>query len=432
MALLHEPWRDEAQAWLVATSATSLYDLLVRSSAEASGPVYYLLLRPWALYFPNAFPGAVFFVSFFGTALFALVFSRTPWVPPLWRGLVLFGYLFGYEYSCISRLYGWGCFFFWMGICRDRKGQQSGLVWLGLSILTQLSFLFAVIGWVAYRWRTGQSLKRYLALAVPLLLLAWHTALGAPLRNWGWVPWVGVFPFFNSLGTTLIAPLLHGPRLDAYGILVFCGLLLALTPPARLGFAAAMMGFIALFVFRYKGTAEVRHGGALFLLFLSLASESKSTLPGASRWIAVLLVANCLTGLGVRFQDYRRNFGDGLSAAVLIDQKAKALKRPVRLYAHKREEGFVIAAKLGVPIWVNGLPVEMPFFPQLPETSRPDLSFEKCVSTFYCVHAQNPAEPVPGATSVGTWSLLFKATQSIREPISVYEFTPTPLPSGRF
>src|SRR4051812_40575150 len=44
---LHEPWFDEAQAWLIARDAT-LWEILGRMSYEGSPPLWHLLLAPLA------------------------------------------------------------------------------------------------------------------------------------------------------------------------------------------------------------------------------------------------------------------------------------------------------------------------------------------------------------------------------------------------
>ena len=64
----HEAWRDEAQAWLVAKSAVSVKDLFFLSSLEATPPVYYVLLWPWAKLNPGGFLWLQWVVSFAGTA----------------------------------------------------------------------------------------------------------------------------------------------------------------------------------------------------------------------------------------------------------------------------------------------------------------------------------------------------------------------------
>lgn len=429
-ALFHEPWRDEAQAWLIARNAPDFYEILIRSSVEASGPLYYFLLRPWAIVLPNAFPSAVFWVSFAGMVLFAWDFSRTPWIPLLWRWGILGGFLFGYEYAVTARLYGWGCFFLWRGICEDRKDHPRAILWLSFACLTQLSFLFSTLGWCTYRVLQHCPIKRYFFLTPAIALLAAHVSLGAPYRHWEWVPWNGVAAFFKSLGTTLAVPLLQGPHLDFMGILFFAIFLLPLNKNARAAFSVAIAFLIFIFVFRYRGTAEPRHGGALFVLYLALLAENFPLSKGKRNLVLALFILNLATGLGMRIQDGIFRFGDGMAAAEAIRQRSQSTAKPPRVYINKGEESFVIAARLGIVPWHRGAPLEGPFFPGATRAWKketpplPDLQagIEFCAKDHTCFFALHPAEPAPKTLSGGEWTTLYFKPRALREPIAVYEF----------
>src|SRR5262245_25526035 len=152
VAHCHEPWRDEAQAWLVARSSSTLYDLLYRSALEATGPLYYLLLWPWARAFPLAFPALIFWISWAGTFCATALLLFATRLPLAVSAAAAFGYLFGYEYPVISRLYGWGSLLLLAGILADLRGRRRlATLFLSLACLVQLNFVFAAGSWCAFQ-----------------------------------------------------------------------------------------------------------------------------------------------------------------------------------------------------------------------------------------------------------------------------------------
>jgi hypothetical protein len=105
--VFHEPWKDEAQAWLIARQSTGLITLLHNSRYEGSPVLWHLLLLPltrvgWiplmsGLNLASA-TGAVFLFAAFSP------FQRAA------RALFAFGYLPLYEWGTIARNYALGVF----------------------------------------------------------------------------------------------------------------------------------------------------------------------------------------------------------------------------------------------------------------------------------------------------------------------------------
>lgn len=102
-SLHHEPWRDEAQAWLIARDLP-LPGVLAQMSWEGSPALWHVLLFPFAQagapYASEAVIHAVLALAAMG-----LFLRRAPF--PLWlRALVVFSYYFSYEYAVVARNYG--------------------------------------------------------------------------------------------------------------------------------------------------------------------------------------------------------------------------------------------------------------------------------------------------------------------------------------
>jgi len=101
--LVHEPWFDEAQAWLLARDA-SLLDLLTKYLRyEGHPPLWYFILHvPAALGMPYKTINVVSALIAAGGVLLLLLNREIPLVI---RGLLPFTYFVAYQYTIISRSY---------------------------------------------------------------------------------------------------------------------------------------------------------------------------------------------------------------------------------------------------------------------------------------------------------------------------------------
>ncbi len=103
MMLSHEPWRDELQAWALARSAATPFDIIPSIRGEGHPPGWYWVLWPVAKLYPPVL----------GLQITALALaSATTWITvrhlPLSltvRTLIVFGYFPLFEYATIARHY---------------------------------------------------------------------------------------------------------------------------------------------------------------------------------------------------------------------------------------------------------------------------------------------------------------------------------------
>ena len=102
LLMYHEPWRDEADAWLIARDAPlSGWMMLL---ARTGQPVLWdLIVLPFARTgFPYSTEGTLHLLIACGSA--AIVLFRAPF--PMWqRALIIFSYYMSYEYLAIARNY---------------------------------------------------------------------------------------------------------------------------------------------------------------------------------------------------------------------------------------------------------------------------------------------------------------------------------------
>lgn len=104
MALVHEPFFDEAEAWQIARSASLKTLLLETTHYEGHPPLWHLILMPLAKAgAPYELSLTLVSLAFMGTAVFFIL--RYAPFPRLVRLMLPFTYFFFYQYGVISRVY---------------------------------------------------------------------------------------------------------------------------------------------------------------------------------------------------------------------------------------------------------------------------------------------------------------------------------------
>ncbi len=99
----HEPWVDEAQAWLVARDVPNLASLVDQMGYEGSPALWHIILLPFA---KSGAPYSSMAVIHFLVMLTAIIlFIRNAPFSPLQKFLFVFGYYIFYEYNIIARSY---------------------------------------------------------------------------------------------------------------------------------------------------------------------------------------------------------------------------------------------------------------------------------------------------------------------------------------
>ncbi len=100
----HEPWFDEAQAWLIAQDASILELITSITHYEGHPPIWFLVLMPFAklgLPFEIGLKTVNFVIA---TTAMGLLIFKAPF-PRIIRCTIPFTYFFFYQYGVISRTY---------------------------------------------------------------------------------------------------------------------------------------------------------------------------------------------------------------------------------------------------------------------------------------------------------------------------------------
>jgi len=370
----HETWRDEAQAWLVAKSSSTIYELLLRSSMEATGPLYYLGLWPITQFFPQSFPHSLWIYSSAGSFLavwrILQVFRNQLFVGTL----LVFGFFVGFELGAISRLYGWGVFFLFSGILSfERKRLGHAFFYFSLCPLLQLSLVFACFPIIAAEtWENRKRLKPYLigaSIFVASLLIAYfHQSLSANTKEWT----LWALPQKLSLvGSSLAMPFLNSSyQVGIGGLALLLFGLLCLPLRKSLLFCTGLFPFFLIFLCHYShyaGPAQARHAGALHLVWVFFVA-TELQLGRLSRkksfFFFALLAASVVSSLHIRYRDAILSYSDQLPIARKIEELQ--IEEPELIpwiYINDEIYGSVIASTLGEPLY-SGIQYRPYFYPQ--------------------------------------------------------------------
>lgn len=211
VSALHEPWKDETQAWRMAIDSHGVGELVRNARYEGHPLLFHLMLQAVGLLSRSWWAAVAMHVIVACIAAW-LVLRYAPFTR-LQKLLIVFGYWSAYEYSVVVRPYGLG-----------------------------MMFAFAACAaWLAPRRRVGWSV-------VCLLLLANTTAMGTMLAmalaaafafDWAWPDDVASRP---STRTLVIA----GVAVAAVALLVLYLAVAQIRPPADADYQGEARSPVAL------------------------------------------------------------------------------------------------------------------------------------------------------------------------------------------
>ena len=274
----HEPWRDEAQAWLL-TRDLPLWDLLRHIHYEGSPALWHVLLYPFAatglpMYWMHIIHTCI------AISITWLVLFKAPFSPWLKLGFI-FSYFMLWEYSVIARSYSLGILLLFLIAWQYPHRHTSPLRYLALIALlfntnvhsifpaTALSLVYAFeVVSTAKHWR--RYVPAGLVLLIGISFSIWQLIPSPDTTNqslahiFSWrAPFIAFanayFPgiprtAYITIGLALLISVLH------------MVLLYKRSKPIAGILILSYAGLIYLFVFKHTGSA--RHHGLLLMLML--------------------------------------------------------------------------------------------------------------------------------------------------------------------
>jgi hypothetical protein len=370
--LHHEPWRDELQAWMVASDAHSLPELFQNVKYEGHPALWYIVL--FAVTRVSDTPFAMAVVHILISTLTIAVFAGYTVLPRPPKVLFAFGYAAFFEFNLISRGYALGLLFV-MAFCalypqRDRRLVQCALV-LALMANTSpfglmLSLALGAHVLFDHLARFGRTASyRRVAAAVGLLLAGWilsvvqiypeadssfpvsYASGGFALKRLG-------FALSRILTSYLPLPDFSQPHFwnrtvfSGWAVLAQVALSLALFLVFTAGFLRkrrlALLyvgGTVLMLAFVYQTRlAFHRYGLHLFVLLVTcfclepcceddlrtpwLRRVSERVRPWAGRLFIALLAGGVYAGVGAYLEDLARPFSASTEAAAFLRAKGVA------------------------------------------------------------------------------------------------------------
>ena len=372
--LRHEMWRDELQAWRIATGSHSLSELLENARYEGHPPLWYLCLYVLSRFSNDPVLMQVFHLGL-GVAAIFVICRYAPFTR--WqKGCLVFGYFFFYEYLIVSRNYALGVLAL-VSFCAIRAKWPDRMLTCAivLAIMINTSAFGAIIALACGGWlllesfrcsdrvplmsRAGVVLILGLGLAAAMMqsapppdnsprMLGWSaTVLIEPLERtvsaiWkAYVPLPLTLPHFWNTNLLDEIPTLRLGRtvLGAQDIqtilsvvlLVSAALMLRRTPSVMLLYVVATSGLL-LFM-HFKVNHGIRHTGHVFLvllacLWLSFSQQQFSTSAFRRSAITIsvtlLFATHALSGGLAAATDLVLPFSAGKETAEFIQRRGYA------------------------------------------------------------------------------------------------------------
>ncbi|GAC1330154.1 MAG: hypothetical protein NVSMB17_07230 [Candidatus Dormibacteria bacterium] len=342
----HEPWFDEAQAWLLARDANPL-QLITRYAGYEGTPVlwHFLLLVPAKTHMPYITLNLLsMLIALAGVVLFLRYAPFPAWL----RVVFTFSYYAAYQYSVVARSY---CLLlpamFLLAMAYGRRRERplpyvAGLLFLaniavhGTVIAAILALLFGVEvlrgdgAWMAGRRRVA---------------FAWLVALGVCFGALGLMLRTPADQYFVSPGLNLnpvharqvvihVVKTMFAEQALVSGVVLLVSLAWFIRSRHLLLFLLPFLGLLAIFVFKYFSPW---HEGIVFLLWIfvmwvSFAErEPARAHPGTRRAALVALVTTLLVQVswtvGTVAYDLNGPYSGSQAAAAFI--KARGIDRTV-------------------------------------------------------------------------------------------------------
>lgn len=278
LVILHEPWRDEAQAWLLARDHT-LTSLLHHMSYEGTPPLWHLILMPFAK-LGAPFATMKFIHWAMAGVTFGLFFFRSS-LSLLEKTLFLFGYYALFEYNIVARNYlvTFLLLMLWVQLLPHRKtlwgafGYASLIFLLGFASVHSLVVALALWGEWAFDllFKKEGDAKRWLAWGLTTVGLAGIFWMMLPKPDHISMPLKYMTAHHNAIraiGFSLFPGVSYGiPKITAAiaaAIYLVWGRFVFLNRKHWLFFLGAPIGLLLLFVLIYPG--DFRHHGFVFML----------------------------------------------------------------------------------------------------------------------------------------------------------------------
>lgn len=363
----HEPWRDEAESWLSARD-NGFFESLALARYEGHPRLWHLILAPLAQF------GAPIWSMKFVNVAFALVggyllIFLAPFHLVI-RALILFSYLFSYEYPVLARSYQLSVTLILLLACLHLRRRERPYLYssvLGLLANTNiLGFIVACSVFVSgfletkerFKWLRTGALPGIGGILFAFFLLIPPFSGGQPLCSsvqfllpvvepaikYAFVPELRLIDHASAPKFPTVEQMVPFMVLVAVSLTAFL-VYMRMSRWAQIVLILSWSGLLALFVFKFTGS--VRHWGFLaVVLVYSLwitrlesreNSEEKPVFKFAKVWTWTLMVGTLIysntTAIGAWINEVQRPFSGAQEIGEFIEgEDSRFNKVPIAGY----------------------------------------------------------------------------------------------------
>jgi hypothetical protein len=366
IALHHEPWRDEADPWLVARDADPA-TFLKRASLGGTPELWHLMLVPLARGGAPYESQKILHLCI-ATASIAMLLLRSPF-PPLTKLAAAFSYYLAYEYAIVVRSYALSllllfCIATLYGSRRDRPLRYALVLALLANTNAHSLFIAAFLG-VLYAWEAAKLRLIRSCLTPMAIMVLGGMAAAIQLENdtadraMGFVHIQFLAPF-DALGQAFL-PMLDWRIASVVGVAIVSAAMWWLRADLPLlAFLCASYGAIAM-ILAFWWIGGLRHAGFFLILLLvviwiHLDGQNGKPVTRTGRIVLGLLTLSLLVSdlstAVVDLTDYRQAFSGAKEMAAFIESHGLG-DRPVA--AHSETTTSALAPYMRHPLWYPGI-----------------------------------------------------------------------------
>ena len=169
----HEPWRDEAQAWLIARDL-GFHDMLFKQMAHEGSPALWHLLNRLLIDLGLPYASQAYLNFAFAVGTVGIIFWRAPF-STLVKFLFAFNYYLAFEYAQIARNYALGTFLLVVILALFEQRHQRPILYAALIALLANANVFMFL--VAFAFGVLHAIEtvrrgRYSSAVLPTLIMA--------------------------------------------------------------------------------------------------------------------------------------------------------------------------------------------------------------------------------------------------------------------
>lgn len=362
----HEPWRDEADPWLLARDA-DLFTFFHRMGLTGTPGLWHVVLLPLArLGLPYASQACLHIVIAACTA--ALILWRAPF-PAVVRIALVFSYFFAYEYAVIVRSYALGVFLLLLIAATYPRRYERPVAWgIAVALLantnTHSLIIAAMIGLAFLVDGVARREPRRAIAIGAALMVAGGLAAAIQLYPPPDAIVQGAVMRFTPNAVPMVLGEAFLPRAPLRGTAAIGGAVLALCAYAVRRNRSALLVLCAscaglFYVFTFKWIGGLRHSGFILLVAIYALWTAETDDPDASRRersiaygaLTITLFGSILTNAAVSRMDTLYAFSGAEEMATFI--RAANLDR-VPIAAHSETTTSALCPWIREPLWYAG------------------------------------------------------------------------------